>query len=55
MVFDKIKSCSDYYEVGFDGMKKWLSGVTPMPLEWKEKGLRFQDEQFNNKIRYKEK
>lgn len=45
--YNSAKECSLYYGVNVATMRDWLSGKTPMPKEWYDKGLRYFDKEMS--------
>lgn len=40
-IFACIEDCAEYYKVKYTTMCQWLNGTNPMPLEWKNRGLKY--------------
>lgn len=51
--YHTINLCADHYNIKHSTMRTWLNGQNPMPIEWKEKGLMYKDENLRSKTRYK--
>ena len=46
LIFDTITECSQYYNVNYRNMNRWLLGTRPMPKEFKAKGLHYYDKKI---------